>query len=202
MTGRGKGGRYGCLPVTQLGITTVVAACLTVFSIFVARVLDDGRLKKYMNKLHFCFLQEHKGRFNTHLKLLDYANVDLSQHHLWENNANTSQIQVFTRGTRLIGRLRDDYETSPAMFAWGDREEAGDVGSFRGQRGVEGNSCIFFPSQAHVHVHSTSPSLPHSRSCSTPAESNPHRAAFSAPPVFDCCAKEKKKSMKYFFPPK
>lgn len=41
MTGGGKGDGYECLLVTQLGITTVVAACSTVLKILASRVSED-----------------------------------------------------------------------------------------------------------------------------------------------------------------
>lgn len=163
---------------TLLGKTTELLASLKV----PRSLLQELRKWPYIEKKIFCSLQNHKRRFNKHLKLLDYVNGDPSQRHRRENNVNISQTQVFTRGIRPIVRLRDDYKTSPAVFARGDGCEAGRRGelcwfSQRAARG-RGHFLHFFPLQALVHVHSASPSPPPSHPCSTPAESNPTQSRF------------------------
>lgn len=157
-------------------------------------------------KLIFCFWQGCKRRFNKHLNLLDYVNVDPSQHHLQENNANISQIQVFTRGIRFSAGLRDDDETSPAAFAWADGSEAGRRGELcwffqRAARG-RGHLLLLFPSQAHVHVHSTSPSKPPPSSPPVPAAPLlsliPRRAAFLSSSRLRLLCKRKKNQWNIF----
>lgn len=76
------------------------------------------------------------------------------------------------------------------------------VGSLRGQRGVEGTSCISFHCK-HTCRFTAPRHLSPSHPCSPPAESNPTQSRFlSSSRLRLLCKKKEKKSMKYFFPPK